>query len=93
MLFGNAINLDRGLLLPPLERPAQGQPLSDHMSKMLQFQDEVMTKARSILQQSDDLYNASKSTVIKIAYLSGSYVLVEYRNSSDLSPHFLEGSA
>ena len=40
MLFGNAINLDRGLFLPPLERPLQGQPLSDHMSKMLKFQDE-----------------------------------------------------
>jgi hypothetical protein len=39
MLFGNAIDLDRGLFLPPLERPAQGQTLSDHMSKMLQFQD------------------------------------------------------
>jgi hypothetical protein len=75
MLFGNAINSDRGLFLPPLERPAQGQPFSDHMSKMVQFQDEVMTKARSILQQSDDLHNTSKSTVIKTAYLPGSYVL------------------
>jgi hypothetical protein len=84
MLFGNAINLDRGLFLPPLERPAQGQPLSDHMSKMLQFQDEIVTKARSILKQSDHLHNASKSTVIKTAYLLGSYVLVKYRNSSDL---------
>jgi hypothetical protein len=86
MLFGNAINLDRGLFLPPLERPAQGQPLSDHMSKKLQFQDEVMTKARSILQQSDDLHNPFKSIVIKAAYLQGSYVLVKYRNSSDLYP-------
>jgi transposase InsO family protein len=37
ILFGNAINLDRGLFLPPLERPTQGKPLSDHMSKMLNF--------------------------------------------------------
>jgi hypothetical protein len=53
---------------------------------MLQFQDEVMTKARSILQQPDDLHNAFKSTVIKTAYLPGSYVLVKYRNSFDLYP-------
>jgi hypothetical protein len=86
MLFCNAINLDRALFLPPLERLAQGQPLSDHMSKMLQFQDEVMTKARRILQQSDDLHNASKSTVLKTSYLPGSYILVKYRNSSDLYP-------
>ena len=48
LLFGNAINLDRGLFLPPLERPSEGQPLSVHMSKLLQFQDDVMTKARDI---------------------------------------------
>jgi hypothetical protein len=40
--------LDRGLFLTPLERPKQDQPLSAHMSQMLQFQDEVMTKARDI---------------------------------------------
>ncbi len=35
MLFVNAINLDRGLFLPPIERPTQGKLLSDHVSKML----------------------------------------------------------
>jgi transposase InsO family protein len=28
ILFGNAINLDKSLFLPPVERPAQGHPLS-----------------------------------------------------------------
>jgi transposase InsO family protein len=50
MLFGDTINLDKGLFLPPLERPAQDQPLSAHMSQMLRFQDEIMAKARNILQ-------------------------------------------
>jgi hypothetical protein len=49
LLFDNAINLDRGLLLTTLERPEQDQPLSAHMSMMLQFQYEVMAKARDIL--------------------------------------------
>ncbi len=86
MLFGNAINLDRGLFLPPLERPAQGKPLSDHMSKLLRFQDEVMTKARTILSNSDSLHNTAKSNVIPTEYKPGTYVLVKYRNSSNLYP-------
>ncbi len=86
MLFGNAINLDRGLFLPPLERPQQGQPLSDHMSKMLQFQDEVMIKARTILHETDSVHMASKSSAIPTEYAPETYVLVKYRNSSNLYP-------
>jgi hypothetical protein len=84
--IGNAINLDRGLFLPPIERPLQGHPLSDHMSKMLRFQDEVMEQARSILQESDSLHIASSSATVPTAYLPGTYVLVKYRNSSSLYP-------
>jgi hypothetical protein len=76
LLFWNAINLDRSLFLPPVERPAQGQPLSAHMSKMLKFQDEVMEKARTILKESDSKHNATASTK----------VLAKYRKSSDLYP-------
>jgi transposase InsO family protein len=86
MLFGNAINLDRGLFLPPIERPIQGHPLSHHMSKMLLFQDEVMERARSILQETDSLHIASSSATVPTSYLPGTYVLVKYRNSSNLYP-------
>jgi transposase InsO family protein len=58
MLFGNAINLDRSLFLPPEERPEQNTPMSDHMSQLLQFQDEVMSKARDIFKRTDDLHMA-----------------------------------
>jgi hypothetical protein len=82
LLFGNAINLDRGLFLPPLERPTQGQPLSVHMSKMLQFQDEVMAKARDIFKQSDELHMASFPKLKPTEFIHGSYVLVKYRKGS-----------
>jgi hypothetical protein len=59
LLFGNAINLDRGLFLPPLERPLQDQSLSAHMSKMLHLQDEIMTTAREVLKNTDELHMAS----------------------------------
>jgi transposase InsO family protein len=49
LIFGNDIYLDEGVFSPPIERPEeQDKPLSAHMSQMLQFQDEVMTKAREI---------------------------------------------
>jgi hypothetical protein len=86
VLFGNAINFDRSLFLPPVERPAQGHPLSVHMSKMLKFQDEVMERARTILQESDNLHTASSSAKIPTTCLPGTYVLVKYHNSSNLYP-------
>ena len=82
LLFGNALNLDRGLFLPPLERPIQDQPLSVHMSQMLQFQDEVMAKARDIFKRSDDLHMASFPKLKPTEFLHGSYVLVKYREGS-----------
>jgi hypothetical protein len=86
ILFGNAINLDRSLFLPPVERPAQGHPLSAHMSKMLKFQDEVMERARKILKESDGLHTATASAKVPATFLPGTYVLAKYRNSSNLCP-------
>ena len=82
LLFSNAINLDRGLFLTPIERPQQDQPLSAHMSQMLQFQDEVMTKARNILKKTDDLHMATFPKVKPTEFLPGSYVVVKYRSGN-----------
>jgi len=80
ILFGNAINLDRGLFLPPEERPEQDKPMSDHMSKMLKFQDEVMTKARTVFKNTDDLHMASFPNLTPTEFPHGSYVVVKYRS-------------
>ena len=82
LLFGNAINLDRGLFLPPEERPIQDEPLSVHTSKMLKFQDEVMEKAREIFKRTDDLHMASFPNKKPTEFLPGSYVLVKYRTGA-----------
>ncbi len=70
ILFRNAINLDRSLFLPPVERPAQGHPLSVHISKMLKFQDKVMERARTILQESDSLYTATASAKVLTTFFN-----------------------
>jgi transposase InsO family protein len=92
LLFGNAINLDRGLFLPPIERPIQDQPLSVHMSLMVQFQDEVMTKARDVFKQTDDLHMASFPKMKPAEFPHGSYVVIKYRyGKSPTGTYILEG--
>jgi hypothetical protein len=73
-----AINLHRSLFLPPVERPTQGHPLL--------VQDEVMERACTILQESDNLHTATSSAKVPTTFLPGTYVLVKYRNSSNLYP-------
>ena len=82
MLFGNALNLDRGIFLPPLERPVPDKPLSASASRMLRLQDEIMAKARDILRHSDDLHMALHATVVPTQFLPGSFVLVKYRTGA-----------
>jgi transposase InsO family protein len=82
LLFGNAINLDRGLFLPVLERPIQEQPLSTTVSKMLRLQDEVMNTAREVLKLTDDLHMASFPNKKPTEHLPNSFVLVKYRSGS-----------
>jgi hypothetical protein len=82
MLFGKAITLNEGLFLTPIERPISDEPLSVHMSQLLSFQDEVMTKARDIFKESDDIHISSFHTLKPTAFLHGSHVLVKYRQGS-----------
>jgi len=47
---------------------------------MLQFQDEVMAKAREIFKRTDDLHMASFPKLKPTEFPHGSYVLVKYRS-------------
>jgi hypothetical protein len=82
LLFGNAINLDRGIFLPASERPIQDKPLSATVSQMLHLQDEVMKTAREVLKLTDDLHLASLPNRRPTEHLPNAYVLVKYRSGS-----------
>jgi hypothetical protein len=45
ILFGNALNLDRGIFTAPTEIAQNTQPLSDKMVKLLAIQDNILTIA------------------------------------------------
>jgi transposase InsO family protein len=87
ILFGNSIILDNGLFLPPEERLEQDTPLSVHMSQMLRFQDEVMTKAGDVLKSTDELHMASFTKVKPTEFAHSSYVLVKYRTGQPSTRH------
>ena len=42
LLFGNIVNLDRGIFLPIDERPTTSKPLSKYISDMLTIQDSLL---------------------------------------------------
>jgi hypothetical protein len=56
------------------------------MYKMLKFQDEVMERARKIIQESDSKHTATALAKVPTTFLPGTYVLGKYCNSSDLCP-------
>jgi hypothetical protein len=87
ILFGNTIQVDNGLFLPPVKRLEQDTPLSVHKSQMLRFQDEVMTKARDVLKSTDKLHMATFTKMKPTEFAHGSYVLVKYRTGQPPTRH------
>ncbi len=49
LLFGNALNLDRGIFTPPAEVSRDTQSLSDYMIRLLHIQDDIMKIALTLL--------------------------------------------
>ena len=60
LLFGNVLNLDRGIFLPVAERIVSDKPLSTHMSKMLKMQDSLLKASAKELLRTDLLHVSAK---------------------------------
>jgi transposase InsO family protein len=81
LLFGNAINLDRGVLLPFSEEEGGGS-LSSWAANMLKSQQEVMLAAKKSQEEKDAEHIASFSPK-RTEFADNSYVLVEYHNTNN----------
>jgi hypothetical protein len=81
ILFGNSINLDRGIFLEHIESDLPEENLSIWMAKMLTAQATIIEIARKNLQAKDNIHMITYPTE-RDAYDINSYVLVEYRNST-----------
>jgi hypothetical protein len=85
ILFGNAVNLDRGILLPEDEQPP-AQSLSKATSKMLQMQFLAIKTAKNALEQADKAHRAATPTELT-EFASDTYVLAMQRSAPDTRLH------
>ena len=76
ILFGNMLNLDRGIFLPLEERAVSIRPLSLHASEM---QKNLLEKSAAELLRTDLLHVSTKEFNTHKDYPPGSFVFVHYR--------------
>lgn len=88
ILFGNALNLDRGILLPPDEIICPLTSMTASSSKMLQQQEALIRITRELLIESDRLHQAGESTDIT-EFAIDSFVLVAQRTQPPTRMHTL----
>jgi hypothetical protein len=81
ILFGNALNLDRGIFTAPTEISRETQPLSDYMIKLLAIQDNIMTIARNNIIFTDSMHLGTYPAP-RTDHAPGSFVLVKYREGA-----------
>ena len=79
MLFGNMLNLDKGIFTPISERSSSSKPLSKYMSDLLAIQDNLLKASAKELLRTDLLHKTTKEQNMHKEYLPNSYVLVHYR--------------
>ena len=80
LLFGQAVNLDRGILLPAAAISDKRKALSKWAAEMLKVQKGLMEKAEMAQRRKDDLHIANASPK-RTHYGVGEYVLVEYQST------------
>ena len=78
MLFGNMLNLDKGIFIPKSERSSASKPLSQYMSDLLAIQDNSLKASAEELLRTDLLYMTTKEQNLHKEYLPDSYVLLHY---------------
>jgi transposase InsO family protein len=81
LLFGNAITLDKGVLLPSKAINDNRTSLSTWASEMLRKQEQLLHTAQAAQQAKDQLHMADADPR-RTTYAVGEYVLVEYQPSA-----------
>ena len=81
LLFGNAITLDRGVLLPATEISDNRQSLSTWAAEMLKKQEEFLRTAQRA-QKNKDQQHMESADPRRTTYAVGEYFLVEYQPSA-----------
>jgi len=85
IIYGNAIDLDRGILLPNLQSRHEKMQLSEWTSQMLKTQDDIIRSAKEH-QEEHDVHHIAMHTPERTEFPINSYVLVQYENLEHKPP-------
>ena len=80
ILFGNVLQLDKGLFLPPEERVKL--PRSEWIAQRLTAQDAIICRAQEIQRNRDNDHLNRNLPQVHTEFAVGDYVLVDYPQSS-----------
>ena len=72
MLFGNMLNLDKGIFIPISERSSASKPMSQYMSDLLAIQNNLLKASAEQLLRTDLLHMTIKDQKIHKEYLPDS---------------------
>ena len=81
ILFGGALNLDRGIIVPAPATLEAAQPLSEYMKSLLSSQERIIALARDNILFADNAHIGNYKAA-RTAFAPDSYVLVQYREGS-----------
>ena len=79
LLFGNMLNLDKGIFIPKSEHSSALKPLSQYISDLLAIQDNLLKASAEELLRTDLLHITTTEQNMHKEYLPNSYLLVHYR--------------
>ena len=82
LLFGNMLNLDRGIFLPKEEQIPSVKPLSKYASRLLNMQTNLLNASAKELLRTDLLHQTSTEQFQHKDFIVDSYVLVHYRTGA-----------
>jgi hypothetical protein len=86
LLFGNQIQLDKGILLPFREQAVDTTPLPQRVARMLALQEKLVKISQDLLRASDAQHLARTSQFLT-EFDIGAYVLVAYESAPPTRLH------
>ena len=86
LLFGNMIDLESGIFLTKKELPSRAIPLSQHMTRLLTVQHELIQFAQKNVLAMDNAHYAL-APAARTEFPVGSYVLLDYPDSPPTRLH------
>jgi transposase InsO family protein len=88
LVFGKALDLDRGIFIPQIERTRKDIPTTDYVKKLMKLQDSLLIIAKENLISADAIH-MQENNKWRAEFENDSYVLVRYNAAPPTRVHTL----